>query len=106
MKNHFLFFFFNHKKYWKYFQIDKYSNRIADVFQKAGFVKGDAVALMMPNKPEFVATWLGLGKIGVITALVNTNLRLQVFTHCLNIANVKAIIYGQELTSGLSRIIF
>lgn len=89
---------------WTNADMDDYSNRIADVFQKAGFVKGDAVALMMPNRPEFVATWLGLGKIGVITALVNTNLRLNVFTHCLTIASVKAIIYGQELSSAVDEI--
>lgn len=80
--------------------MDKYSNRIASVFQKAGYVKGDAVALMMPNKPEFVATWLGLGKLGVVTALINTHLRLRLLTHCLTIAKVKGVIYANELASG------
>lgn len=55
---------------------------------------------MMTNKPEFVATWLGLGKIGVITALINTNLRLQLLIHCLTIAKVKSVIYGNDLSSG------
>ena len=55
---------------------------------------------MMPNRPEFVATWIGLGKIGVIPALINTNLRLQSLLHCLTIAKVKAIIYAHELSSG------
>lgn len=81
-------------------QIDKYSNRIASVFKNAGYVKGDAVALIMPNKPEYIATWLGLGKLGVITALINTNLRMQSLVHCLAIAKVKAVIYADELASG------
>ena len=55
---------------------------------------------MMPNKPEFIATWLGLGKLGVVTALINTNLRLQLLTHCLNVAKVKGCIYANELSSG------
>lgn len=88
-----------------FLQIDKYSNRIASVFQSAGYVKGDAVALFMPNKPEYVATWLGLGKIGVVTALINTNLRLQSLVHCLSVAKVKAIIYADELAFGECRII-
>jgi acyl-CoA synthetase (AMP-forming)/AMP-acid ligase II len=54
----------------------------------------------MPNKPEYIATWLGLGKIGVITALINTNLRMQSLVHCLTIAKVKAIIYADELAFG------
>lgn len=80
--------------------MEKLSNRIASVFQKAGYVKGDAVALMMPNRPEYVATWLGLGKLGVVTALINTNLRVQPLVHCLSAAKVKAIIYTQDLASG------
>ncbi|XP_057325227.1 long-chain fatty acid transport protein 4-like [Microplitis mediator] len=89
---------------WTNADINEYSNRIANVFQKDGYVKGDAVALMMTNRPEFVATWLGLGKIGVITALINTNLRLQLFTHCLTVAKVKAVIYGEELSEATDEI--
>lgn len=81
-------------------QINKYSNQIAYIFQKAGYVKGDAVALMMPNRPEYAAIWLGLGKLGVVTALINTNLRLQSLIHCLRIAEVKSIIYVEEYSSG------
>ncbi|KAK0172573.1 hypothetical protein PV328_005876 [Microctonus aethiopoides] len=89
---------------WTNSDIDEYSNRIANVFQQAGYVKGDAVALMMTNKPEFVATWLGLGKIGVITALINTNLRLHLLIHCLTIAKVKSVIYGNDLSSAINDI--
>lgn len=81
-------------------QVNNYSNRIASIFQKAGFKKGDVVALFMTNKPEFVATWLGLGKLGVITALINTNLRLQQLIHCISVADSKAIIYSKDLSSG------
>lgn len=73
---------------------------MASIFQKAGYVKGDAVALMMPNRPEFAAIWLGLGKLGVVTALINTNLRLQSLIHCLRIAEVKSIIYAADYATG------
>lgn len=82
-------------------KVEKLSNKIAHVFQNSGYVKGDAVALMMHNRPEFIATWLGLGKLGVITALINTNLRMQPLTHCLLAAKVKAVIYTIELASGM-----
>ncbi|XP_001603871.2 long-chain fatty acid transport protein 4 [Nasonia vitripennis] len=90
---------------WTNADIDKYSNRIAAVFKNAGYVKGDAVALIMPNKPEYIATWLGLGKLGVITALINTNLRMQSLVHCLAIAKVKAVIYADELESAIDDVI-
>ncbi|XP_017886848.1 long-chain fatty acid transport protein 4-like [Ceratina calcarata] len=96
--------FFFEDRVWTFAEINEYSNQIADVFQKAGYVKGDAVALMMPNRPEYVAIWLGLGKLGVVTALINTNLRLQSLIHCLRIADVKSIIYVEEYSSALDDI--
>ncbi|XP_014230312.1 long-chain fatty acid transport protein 1-like [Trichogramma pretiosum] len=92
-------------KVWTNLDIDRYSKQIASVFQRAGYVKGDAIALFMPNKPEYVATWLGLGKLGIVTALINTNLRLQPLVHCLTVAKVKAIIYAAELSAAVEDIL-
>ncbi|XP_015175020.1 PREDICTED: long-chain fatty acid transport protein 4-like [Polistes dominula] len=96
--------FYFEDRTWTNEEIDKYSNKIANIFKEAGYVKGDAVALMMNNRPEFVATWLGLGKLGVISALINTNLRQQCLTHCLNVAKVKCIIYSDEFSSAIDEI--
>ncbi len=41
----------------------------------------------MENRPEFVWTWLGLAKIGVATALINTSLRDEKMLHCINEAH-------------------
>ena len=87
------------------FQVDKYSNKIANYFLSMGFQKGDTVALLMENRPEYVATWLGLAKIGVVTALINHNQKCQALIHAVRAANSKAIIYGTEFTSGTSLII-
>ncbi len=59
---------------------------------------GDVCALFMENKIEYAPTWLGLSKIGVITALINTNLRNDPLVHSITIANSKFLIYGAELT--------
>ena len=55
----------------------------------------------MENRPEYVATWLGLAKIGVVTALINHNQRLQALIHAVQIANSKALIHGPEFSSGM-----
>ncbi|XP_076347626.1 long-chain fatty acid transport protein 4-like isoform X2 [Tachypleus tridentatus] len=51
----------------------------------------------MENKPEFVALWLGLSKIGIVAALINTNQRLQALAHSVTVVKSKAIIFGSEL---------
>ena len=82
------------------FQVEDYSNKVANYFSAQGYKKGDSVALFMENRPEYVCLWLGLSKIGVIVALVNTNLRQESLIHSARVANAKAIIYGTELASG------
>ena len=39
-------------------------------------------------------------QIGVITALMNTNLRMGHLKHCLESVKATGIIYGSELTDG------
>src|SRR5271170_1262029 len=47
-----------------------------------GVAKGDVVGLLMPNRPEYLAIWLGVTRIGGVVALLNTNLAGQSLAHC------------------------
>ena len=51
----------------------------------------------METRLEYSSMWLGLSKIGVITALVNTNLRKETLIHSIRVASSKAIIVSAEL---------
>ena len=83
---------------WTFQGVEDYSNRIANYFKSQGYKKGDVVALFLNSCPEFVCIWLGLSKIGVITALINTNLRLESLWHCISAADPRAVIFGTELS--------
>ena len=48
-----------------------------------GLKSGDAIALMMANCAEYVALWLGLTRIGVTVALINTQLSGNALAHCI-----------------------
>ncbi|MGN6515832.1 MAG: long-chain-acyl-CoA synthetase [Rhizomicrobium sp.] len=80
-----------------YREMDGWAARYARWAQSQGIRKGEVVALLMENRPEYLFAWLGLCKLGAITALLNTNLRGQPLAHCVSIANAKAIIVGAEL---------
>ena len=58
----------------------------------------------MENRPQYVGLWLGMAKIGVEAALINFNLRLEALVHCVSISNAKAVVFGSELTSGMSAV--
>lgn len=75
-----------------------YGNKIANLFSsKFGLKRGDCVALFMENRPEFVGIWYGLSKLGVITACINSNLKLKVLLHSIDVAKAKILIYDDEL---------
>jgi len=59
--------------------------------------KGDVVALMAHNHPGYMAAWLGLTGVGVVVALVNTNLRGEALAHCLAVVSPRLVIASEEL---------
>jgi fatty-acyl-CoA synthase len=61
-----------------------------------GLAKGEVVALMMGNRPDYMALWLGLTSVGVVVALINTNLRAEALTHCLAVAAPRRLIAAAE----------
>ncbi len=79
-----------------YGELEKLANRVANWARLEGLQAGDKVALFMENRPEYVAIWFGLTKIGVIPALVNTNLAGDALAHSITIAEPELIITGAE----------
>jgi fatty-acyl-CoA synthase len=61
--------------------------------------KGDTVALMMPNRPEYLAIWLGLTSVGVAVALLNTNLRGAALAHCFDVVAPKHVIVAADFAA-------
>ena len=85
---------------WTFEEAYQYSNAVSNYFHELGYRKGDVVILFMENRPEYVCIWLGLANVGITTALVNFNLRLEALKHCIQVSEAKAVIFGAELTSG------
>src|SRR5271165_4866879 len=50
---------------YSYRGLDARANAYARWARARGLRKGDAVALMMPNRPEYLAIWFGLVRAGV-----------------------------------------
>jgi len=64
-----------------------------------GIARGEVVALMMPNRPEYLAIWLGLTSVGIVVALINTQLRGSSLAHCIDIAAPNHAIVAAEFCS-------
>jgi fatty-acyl-CoA synthase len=70
-----------------------------------GLAKGDVVCLLMTNRPEYFACWLGITSVGVVVSLLNTNLVGSSLAHCIRIVSAKHIIVSAEFVDTLNAIL-
>jgi len=78
--------------------------QVARYFQQQGYKKGDVVGLVMENRIDYCCYWIGLSMIGVIPALVNSNLRQQSLLHTLTVAKCRGVIFSSELCQAIGEI--
>jgi fatty-acyl-CoA synthase len=69
-----------------------------------GLESGDAVSLFMSNCADYLPIWLGLTRIGVVVALVNSQLAGDVLAHSINIAQPKFLIVGADLAQRIDAV--
>jgi len=80
------------------------SNQVGHALRGAGLVPGNVVALIMDNRPEFLATIVGANKVGGCTALINANLTGKQLEHAISIATPSFIVVGAEHVAKLEAI--
>jgi len=78
------------------------SNKYTQWFLNNNLSKGDVIALMMENRPEFLACWIGITQAGGTVALINTNLSGQPLDYSLSISQANNLILGSELSESFS----
>jgi fatty-acyl-CoA synthase len=64
----------------------------------AGIAKGEVVCLLMTNRPEYMAIWLGVTSVGGVVSLLNTNLPGPSLAHCIDVVSPKHIIVAAEFS--------
>ena len=64
--------------------------------------KGETVCLLMRNRPEYMAIWLGVTSVGGVVSLLNTSLVGSSLAHSLAIVAPRHVIVAAELTNTLA----
>ncbi|XP_045854744.1 long-chain fatty acid transport protein 6 [Meles meles] len=89
-----------------YQDVDKRSSRVAHVFLNHSTLKrGDTVALLMSNEPDFVHVWFGLAKLGCVVAFLNSNIRSNCLLHCIRSCEPRALVVGADLLETIEEIL-
>jgi fatty-acyl-CoA synthase len=85
-----------------YGQLSQRINQYARWALDQGIAKGEVVGLLMTNRPEYLAIWLGISSVGGIVALLNVNLTGSSLAHCVNVASPKHLIAASEFAGQLA----
>ncbi|XP_024271788.1 long-chain fatty acid transport protein 6 [Oncorhynchus tshawytscha] len=89
-----------------YQDVDKRSNQFAKVFRtEGGLKKGDIVALLMSNEPDFICVWFGLSKLGCEVAFLNFNIKSKSLQFCFESCGAKSLVVGADLVSSLGEVL-
>ena len=87
-----------------YAEFDEMANRFAHWATGRNIRRGQVVALFIPSRTEYPAIWYGLSKVGVITALINSQLTGPALIHALTISGAAHIVTDTETTSAFASV--
>jgi fatty-acyl-CoA synthase len=88
-----------------YRALSERANQYARWSLALGLRKGDVVCLLMANRPEYMAIWLGITSVGVVVSLLNTNLSGSSLAHCIDVVTPKHIIVSEELANTVEAVL-
>src|SRR5438477_7253380 len=75
------------------------ANRYARWARRENLAKGETICLLMPNRPEYMAAWIGITSAGGVAALINTQLVGTALAHCIDIVAPKHVVVAAELAN-------
>ncbi|MBF0288169.1 MAG: long-chain-acyl-CoA synthetase [SAR324 cluster bacterium] len=85
-------------------QFNEWVNRYANYLTVQGIQHGDAVAILLENRPEILICAGALAKLGAIAALIHTQQHGDALLHSLLLCNPKSYIVGEELIPAFKEI--
>jgi len=84
--------FVSERQYITYSQLNRAVNSVAGIVKQSGIEKGDNVAVMLSNIPEFVYSYFGVLKTGAAVVPINTSSTSFELTYLLNNSDSRILI--------------
>ncbi|MHA1912984.1 MAG: long-chain-acyl-CoA synthetase [Promethearchaeota archaeon] len=85
-------------------EFNEWINRYANFFHKFGLKRGDVAVVFVENRSEYMFIILAMGKLGVVSSLINTNLREKPLIHSMTHTPGKVYVIGEELIQAFEKI--
>ena len=85
-----------------YRELNERSNRLANAMKKMGIGRGDRIALLALNEPEYLELYFGLGKIGAQLVPINHRLAAPEVAYIPKIARQPFLFLDRNLFRSLN----
>ncbi|MFW9867915.1 MAG: long-chain-acyl-CoA synthetase [Candidatus Thorarchaeota archaeon] len=79
-----------------YKEFNNLVNQYSNYFISMGLRKGDVAKVLVKNRIELLLVFSANAKVGIISSLINTDLRKKTLAHCLNLTPGKIMIIDKE----------
>jgi long-chain acyl-CoA synthetase len=84
-----------------YAELDEASNKVANALVKMGLSKGDRVATLLANSPEFVAVYFGIIKAGGIAVPLDVRYKVEELASLFGSCQPKVLVAESDLLEPL-----
>jgi fatty-acyl-CoA synthase len=88
---------------WTYRELNQRVNRFAHSMAQIGVLRGDRVAIMSHNCPQFLICFLGLAKIGAVITPLNFSLKEKEIEYIINHSEARVFIVEDVLAPVCAR---
>jgi len=83
---------------------NEHVNRLANGLSRPGVEKRDMVAVLLPNRSEYVESYFGLAKIGAIIVPLNTRLNAKEYIRYFDNTTPRVLITGEQFRDAVAEI--
>lgn len=94
-------FLYSGESAYSYRQVRQAADCVAKGLQSIGVAKGEHVAIMMSNRPEYLFTWFGINKLGAVEVPINTAHRSYILHYMLDHADCSVLILESQFLEPL-----
>jgi acyl-CoA synthetase (AMP-forming)/AMP-acid ligase II len=96
--------FHSENVFFSFKQLNAKVNQFANALHLEGIKRGDHIAVMLPNCPEFPLTWLALAKLGAVMVPLNTRYQAVDLKYVLNDSDATALILHTDFLSTFAEV--
>ncbi|UFJ42622.1 ATP-dependent acyl-CoA ligase [Brevibacillus humidisoli] len=87
-----------------YADAEKKSNQVANLLAARGIRKGDHIALMLKNHPDYLWIWFGIAKLGAVMIPLNVHAKGESLCYTMNHSDAVMLIVDQEYSEEIVKI--